>query len=254
MKRNLALVLLALFSFLIVLPAGAGQLGAPEPIANDSSVSLGVGYSFLSSKVQFQGSDKFTLDQHQVYGQLSAAYRNAEGYLRVGGSTMRLKDAFATSLPGVTLAGFKNEFEDDSSRAFLAAGAKYKFDISKYISIGPSVQVSIFDEYKDQTTGMVNGIPITQSLEISGAYRFDGAAFLQLNLRPVHLYAGPFIYWIRSDVESTSLRVSGDKMQESGNFGGAGGIRIKLPMGLNIEIEGQYAERFSAGGLISYAF
>lgn len=255
MKRNLILVLSAFSFLLIVSPASAGYLGALEPLAKDASVSLGAGYSFLSSKVQFDTSDEFIMDQNQVYAQLSAAYRNAEGYIRVGGSDMKLKEVFATSLPGVTLSGFDSDFKDNGQRAFIAGGAKYKFDITPYISLGPSVQFSYFDEHRDETTGTVNGVQRTQALRIKGAYRFDAAGFLQLNLRPVYLYAGPFIYWFRShDVESSSLRGLGTKMKESGNFGGAGGIRLKLFDALNIEIEAQYAERFSAGGLISYSF
>ena len=266
MKTKIGLVLSLVIVLLVTPYSYAGYFGAPEPLAKDRSVSLGVGYSYLSDKVKFENSQnifmqKYNFIQNQYYVQLSAAYGNVEGYLRIGAADMRFQELFTTSFPGFTYAGYASDFKDDSQRAFATGGGKYKLEINQYFSIGPNVQFSIFDEYEDKTTGTVNGSQTTQIVKIKGYYRFDAAALLQVNLKPVLLYAGPFLYAVRGRVESTPLAPPlsagpglGDKMTESGNFGGIGGLRINLSKGLILELEAQYTERLSAGGLISYSF
>lgn len=252
MKKEMIFCLLGAF---ILIPSylWAGFLGAPEPLARSVNVSLGVGYSYLSEKVEFD-ANKYTFIQNQIYAQFNAAYKNAEGYIRLGGADSRFEELFVTTMPGHTLTGFESNFKDSSLRAFLTLGAKYKFDISHYISLGPIIQASFFDDYEDKTSGYIDGVETTQKVKIKNPFKVQAAALLQINLRPVHIYAGPFIYWFRGDVESTAIPGLANKMKETGNFGAVGGVRISIYPGVNLELEAQYNEKFSFGGLISYSF
>ncbi|MDI6754827.1 MAG: hypothetical protein QME78_10595 [Thermodesulfobacteriota bacterium] len=259
MKAKFIFSLLAGLVLILFQSANAGNYGAPEPLARPSSVSLGIGYSYFVGKIeidsQLLGTQKHKFEQNQVYAQLNAAYQNAEGYIRIGGAGFRVDDIFITSSPGFTLSGFKNDFKDDSTRAFAAGGAKVKLDINPYFSLGPFLQASIYDDYKDSTTGTMNGVQTKQEVEIAGSYKVDVGLFLQAKINPVIFYAGPFICWFRGEVRSTRpLPGLSDKFKETGAFGGAAGLRINLFGGLNIELEAQYSEKLSAGGFISYAF
>ncbi len=239
--------------------ASAGQFGAPESLANDGNLSLGVGYFYYSNEYKNRTtSDTFKLKQNMIYAQLTAAYRQVEFYGRVGGADMKIDDkAFTTSAPGYS--GFKSDFNDDTFEPFVTVGARGAWEFAPHFSLGPNFQASYFIKNSDQTTGTVNGVSATQKLEVGDSYKVDFGIFLQAKIKPVTFYAGPFIYLVRGDFTKENT-ISGittttrDKFEENSNFGGAAGMRINIYRGLSVELEARYSEEFSAGGLISYSF
>ncbi len=81
-KGIFLLMVMTLFAFLGT--ATAGQFGAPEPVANNGKLSLGVGYFYNSDKLNVNSGD-FKYSQNQIYLQLSAALNKMEFYIRGGG-------------------------------------------------------------------------------------------------------------------------------------------------------------------------
>ena len=234
--------------------ASAGQFGAPESLANDGNLSLGVGYFYYSNEYKNRTTnDTFKLKQNMIYAQLTASYRLVEFYGRVGGADMRIDDAFVTNGPGYS--GFKSDFSDDSYKPFGTVGARGAWEFTPHLSLGPNLQASYFTKNTDQTTGTVNGVSAKQELEIGDSYRVEFGLFLQAKFKPVTFYAGPFVYLVRGDFTNKGITATtSDKFEENSILGGAGGIRINIYRGLSVELEARYSEEFSAGGLISYSF
>ena len=90
-------------------------------------------------------------------------------------------------------------------------------------------------------------------MEIKNYNEADIGLMLQGKFNKILVYAGPFLYWTHGKVELTPGPVS-SSVNQSNNFGGVAGIRIPIAQGINIEVEGQYRQEFSAGGAISYSF
>ena len=241
MKKNTILVfafVVILFSFSI---AHAEYLGSMEPVSLSKvwNISMGIGYHYYSDKIEID-STSFNLKQNQVFLELSAAVRNLEGYIRVGGADLRVDDAFDSNIYG------KSDFKDDTFKAFLTAGGRGSIPINPNFSINPFLQATLYSDYKDHADGTVGGFPVRQELEVS-FYKVETGLLFQGNFKPVTVYIGPIIYWIRGDVNGTDF-------EEKGNIGGAAGIKFSLGGNFSIGIEAQYRQEFSAGGMINYSF
>ena len=204
----------------------AGQFGAPEPVARYGGISLGVGYFYSFDKLEADNSKDYKVTQNQIYLQLSAAISKMEFYIRGGGADFKIDDAFGNS-----------DFTDNY-KLFGTAGIRGIFDLNPYFGIGPFIQGSLYSKYTDQNVEIKDGNEINVGFALQG--RIDR----------ILIYAGPFLYWTHAKVSGSGT----GSLNESNNFGGFGGIRIPLGQGLNIELEGQYRQEFSAGGSISYSF
>jgi len=255
MKKNICFVFACAVIMLSFSTASAEYLGSMEPVPLSKvwNVSMGIGYQYYSDKIEV-GSTSFNLKQNQIFLQLSATKGNLEGYLRVGGADLRIDDAFNPNV-----SGGKRDF-DDTFNAFLTAGGRGSIPVNPYFSINPFVQATFYPDFKDHTDGTVGSIPVRQELEVS-FYKVEAGFFFQGNLKPVTIYAGPFVYWIQGDVEATTSLAGfqpsfsgGSEFEEEGNIGGAAGIRIPIGGNFSVGIEAQYRQRFSAGGMINYSF
>jgi hypothetical protein len=234
MKGKLILGLSLMVILMAFSTAQAEYFGTPEPLARDGNFSLGAGYSYVSNKYELtSSSETFKFKQNQIYLQINAFYRYLEFYGRVGGADYKVDDG----------PGSLSDFKDNSYKPFVAVGTKGKWDFAPHFSLGPFLEASYFAEHSDQVNG--------QKVDIGGYYKVDLGLFLQAKFQPVMIYAGPFAYLVRGDI---SVGSSSQDFEEKGNFGGAAGIRINLFKGLDIGLEAQYTEEFSAGGLISYSF
>ncbi len=239
MKKSTALVFAYVVIILSFTTANAEYLGSIEPVSHDQiwNISMGIGYQYYSDKIDI-GSTSHKIKQNQVFLQLSSGVRNIEGYIRVGGADLRMEDAFDPNI-----FGGKSEFKDDSYKAFFTGGGRGSIPVSDNFSINPFGQITFTPTFKDHADGTVGGLPVRQEIEVS-FYEVEAGLFFQGKLKPITLYAGPFIYWIRGD----------NDLKEKGNFGGAAGIRFQIGGNLSIGIEAQYRQEPSAGGMIGYTF
>jgi len=233
--RNLKVIFMLVGLILVVFlgTASAGQFGAPEPLASSGNISLGVGYFYNADKWKSSAnSQDYKFSQNQIYLQFNATLDKIEFYIRGGGADLKFDNAFGSS-----------DF-NDNYKLFGTMGVKGILDINHYIGIGAFAQGSLFSTYKSQSSG-------SQELQIKNYSAVDVGLMLQGKFDKILVYAGPFLYWTYADMETSSHSWN---LKQSNNFGGVAGIRVPIAQGINIEIEGQYRQEFSAGGAISYSF
>ena len=91
--------------------------------------------------------------------------------------------------------------------------------------------------------GFIIEIKLKNPWEISAALAFQGNIGDNLII-----YAGPYLFWSKFDIDG------GGSWEAKNNFGGMGGVRFKFGKNFSIEIEGQYTDEFSAGGVFTVSF
>ena len=245
-KGVFVLMAISLLAFLGT--ASAGQFGAPEPAATSGYFSVGGGYFYNSDNLELSSnSQDYNFTQNQAYLQLGVAYKQIEFYIRGGAADIEFENAFPNG-----------NFNDDF-KAFGTMGVKGFFDITKYFGIGLFAQGSLFSTYESQSTGLVGGVSTTIKMEIKSLSEVDVGLMIQGKIENICLYAGPFLYWTHADLETTTTRLglsssSSTNLDQTNNLGVVAGIRIPIYGKINLEIEGQYRQEFSAGGAITYSF
>lgn len=216
-------------------PAFAGMFGAPEPVARESRPALSLGYLYYQNdwNLKEHGSTHdYKFKQHQVYVQLSAATNNIEGYLRVGGASLKVDDAYVSGEPF-----------SDSGKIFSEIGAKGFYKMTPDFGFGPFFQASLFDNFNDLASG--TNVTFTRLWELDGGFAF------QFILNRLTFYAGPFFYLSQAKSESPTETLS---WESKNNFGGMAGIRVNAGRNVSMQIEGQYRSGLSAGTMINYSF
>jgi len=231
--RILTAVVLAIF--IVTSNASAGQFGAPQPVANPNGFALGVGYFYSQNK--WEPTDNTSdfdskMTRNEVYLQASAATKYVEGYLRLGGTNVKLDND--------TSVAFGTDF-NDSGVIFGGIGARGYYPVTSNFGIGPVVQASLYDNFTDSYNGVE--IKLKNPWEISAALAFQGNIGDNLII-----YAGPYLFWSKFDIDG------GGSWEAKSNFGGMGGVRFKFGKNFSIEIEGQYTDEFSAGGVFTVSF
>jgi len=259
MKTKLIIVMCFLVFFVAVATAHSGQFGPPEPTAKEGKLSLGVGYSHFLDKwaPKDTGWTDAKLTANQPYVQVSYGFmKNAEAYLRLGAMDLKVSPAFFS---GTGLSGFKSEFSD-GFKPFANVGVKGVFNITPSLGVGPFIQAGLYSDYKDSTAGTVSGFPATQEMKVKSPWEVNLGVALQGKIRGVILYAGPFAYWSRADVEGKIIVpgvvtvIASTTYKEKNNFGGFAGLRVPLGGKLVLEVEGQMKNEFSGGASVIYSF
>lgn len=236
----------------------AGQFGPPEPAAKEGKVALGIGYFHYSAKLKPKDTVDFEeqkTEQNQAYLQLGYGFvKNAEVYVRIGGSDLKVKDAFYTDL----CDGCKSDF-DDGYKPFGTIGAKGVFNVSDSFGIGPFFQATFYSSYKDKTSGTIFGFQVTQEAKLKNPWEANLGLGLQAKIGEAIIYGGPVAYMAKLKAEYT-VKAVGETFTESttykekNNIGGFAGIRLPLGKNVGLEVEGQMKSRFSFGGALTYAF
>jgi hypothetical protein len=232
MKKVLiiALVFSTFFSFTSVF---AGQFGAPQPVANENNFAMGVGYFFSQNRWEpsnnSTGND-FKMKRNEVYVQASAATKYVEGYVRVGGTDMKLEDAYG---PG-------QDFKD-SSEIFGTVGARAAYPVAPNFAIGPFIQASLYNGFTDYVNG--------SKVKFNDLWELSLGIAAQVTIDRVVLYAGPYLFWSQTNLEN-----GGPTWEAKNNFGGMVGARLKVTRNFSVEIEGQYNNELSAGGFLCWSF
>lgn len=271
MKKAVLILALAALFFTCT-AASATQFGPFTPAAQEENVAVGLGYFYFSDKWEAEDSgwEDIKLKQHRVY--LQAAYgfmEDWEVYLRIGGADMKADDVFTLG---------ESEFDGDM-KPFGTVGLRGAMEITPAISIGPFVQISRYSDYDDKRSSSFTLLSdlsdpalgvilpagtytVSEQLDIKDAWDVSAGVGIQGNIGKATLYAGPFLYWSRAEVEETliltgplsgTLRASTDYESKS-NIGGFAGVRIPLARGLLLDAEAQLRSEFSAGLSLTYAF
>jgi hypothetical protein len=222
-----------LFTFIATGIAAAGQFGAPQPVANDKGFALGVGYFYSSNlwEPTHNTTDKdYKMTRNEGYLQASGATKFMEGYVRLGGANMNLEDGKGVGI----------DFKDNGV-IYGSIGARGIYYITPNFGIGPVFQASLYDNFTDSINGVE--IKLKNPWELGLALAFQGNIGENLII-----YAGPYLFWSKFDVDG------GSSWEAKSNFGGMGGVRFKFGKNFSIEVEGQYTNEFSAGGMFTVSF
>lgn len=278
LKKLIITALLIAFTLSAARMGHAGQFGPPEPVTNEGKLSIGVGYFHLSGKLHPERGNSFIrqhdIERNQIYLQAGYGFvTNWETYLRVGGSDLKIDNAFPLAARNGSSDIFKDSF--DPFGTFGLKGLVYN---GFYFGIGPFFQASLFSSYNDKRKyqGFDPACEVQQPIICGPLFITDrsdelkvrrpwdvnlGIGF-QTKLYGITLYGGPFAYWTgykaRFKIESTdgSSFFDATHYRETNNFGGFVGLRAPLPWveGFHAEVEGQFKNKGSVGISLHYSF
>ncbi|MDA8178610.1 MAG: Ig-like domain-containing protein [Deltaproteobacteria bacterium] len=234
--------------------ADAGQLGAPQSSAKQGQFTLGAGYFHLEEKWEpDRASD--------LVGTIRVDWATD----KVKQNALFLKGAYGvsprcevTAKIGAADRGAPQGFED-SYALFGAIGAKGILYSTPKFSIGPILEFNFYGRNKDDIAFTQGASTWRGTAKIESSWEAVAGVAVQADVGKALLYAGPLFSWSKADVKyritdgAQTLDVS-NKYTTKSPFGGFAGIRAALPAGLILEVEGQFRDRFSAGGTVSYPF
>jgi phospholipid-binding lipoprotein MlaA len=238
----------------------SGRLfGPPQPISIAAGgLRTAIGYWHREDK--FENDTEHVIRQNQIYSQVGYGTPNHwEVYARIGVSDLKIIDAFSSANASTITS--KNDFEGDW-KLFGALGAKGLYPINETFGIGAFMQGSYsFSDFKDNVSGTYNGVPFTAELTVENLWDVNLGIGLQATVPyDIKLYIGPYIYYSEAKA-LTSANISGLKfaagditIKNKTNVGGFTEIEIPLAKGFNLNLKGQYSERFSAGIAVNYTY
>jgi hypothetical protein len=204
----------------------AGLLGPAEPYAKPGSFSLSGGYSYVEQKVGSSGVGDVILKSNQYFVEGTySPIKNWEGYLMGGGADMKVKDG---------------DFKDDI-RPFGGIGVRGLLYDNGFFGVGPVLQANFYSEWKDGRAKLKDAWDVTAGL--AGQLKHRSSGFI--------LYGGPYAYWTKMKAEGP---VTSETLNEKGNVGVFVGIKCPVNNQLSVTGEARYLDRWSLGGMISFAF
>jgi hypothetical protein len=240
--------------------AGAGgPFGPPQPIVKGvDGIHTGIGYWFHEDLYK-NGTEKVTRQNH-VYSELGYGSRNGwEITARVGMSDLKLIDAFSSST--ASTATSKRDFEEHG-KFFGTLGIKGFYPFNKTFGMGAFVQgTCYFSDFTDNVSGTRSGTPFSIELRVKNLWDVNFGMGLQVNVpQGIKMYAGPYVRYSEFKVSPSAdiaglASTSGETtLRNKAGFGGYAGIEVPLVKGFRLNLEGQYAERLSAGAAVIYVY
>ena len=117
------------------------------------------------------------------------------------------------------------------------------------------------NNYTDSVAG-INGVtPYTADLKIKNLWDINfGMGFQMTVPLDIKLYAGPYVYYseakasLDSNIPGIDYAAGNVSIRNKSIVGGFAGVDLPLFKGFHINVEGQYADRFSAGVAMSYTY
>ncbi|MCE5211299.1 MAG: hypothetical protein LLG40_07080 [Deltaproteobacteria bacterium] len=255
----ITLVLLLIFAVCPRIVAAAGLFGAPQTVSKEAGgINTAVGYWYHEDTCQ-NGADH-KIRQNMIYSQAAYGAGNIwEIYARLGVSDLKIFDVFSSADPS-TATG-KDDFEENWKFSGTL-GAKIFYPFNETFGMGAFVQGTYyFSNFTDNVSGISGGVPFVADLKVKNLWDVNFGVGLQATLScGMRLYAGPYLYYSEAKM-SLSAAVPGLEyaagnvsVENKSTAGGFAGADIPLAKGFRLNIEGQYADRFSAGAAISYTY
>lgn len=217
-----------------------------------------IGYWYHEDKYE-NGTD-YLIRQNQIYSEAGYSILNyGDVYARVGISDFKIFDAFSSSNASTVTS--KDDFEENW-KFFGTLGAKGFYPINNYFGIGAFIQGTYyFGKFSDNVVGMDKGTPFIAELRIKNLWDVNFGVGVQAMVPyGIKLYIGPYVYYSEAKASSLSnipgLQFgAGDvTIKNKTNVGGYAGVFIPLAKGFQLNVEGQYSERLSAGAAITYTY
>lgn len=237
-----------------------GPFGAPQPISKEAGgLHTAIGYWFHEDKYE-NGTDYLIMRQNQIYSEAGYGFqRYGDVYARVGISDFKIFNAFSSS-NALTVTS-KNDF-NEHWKLFGTLGVKGFYPINNYFGIGAFIQGTYyFGKFSDNIIGTDNGIPFITELRIKNLWDVNSGVGIQATVPyGIKLYIGPYAYYSEAKVSAlyniSGLRFGAEEVtiKNKTDLGGYAGVFMPLGKGFQINIEGQYSERLSAGAAVTYSY
>jgi hypothetical protein len=254
-------LLVAIALVVLLAPAGAvgGPFGPPEPaVKGTGGLHTGIGYWFHKDK--YVNNMELVTRQNQVYSELGYGFGTGwEVTARIGRSDLKVVNAFSPSTGSTATS--KNDFEENG-KFFGTLGAKGYYPFNKKFGMGAFVQGSYYlSDFTDTVSGTRNGIPFSAGIGIKNLWDVNFGIGLQATVPgDIKMYIGPYLnhseFKVSPSGDTAALAWgSGETILKNRTiFGGFAGIEVPLARGFRLNLEGQYAERFSAGAAVIYLY
>ena len=259
--KALRIIAMSVFMALAMygIAAAGGPFGPPQPIAREAGgLHTAIGYWYHEDI--YKNGREFLTRQNQVYSEAGYGANNRwDLYGRIGISDLKIQDAFSSSNALTTTTN--NDFQENW-KFFGTLGAKIFFPFNKTFGMGAFVQGTyFFRSFTDEVSGTNAGVPYRAFLRVDDLWDANlGIGFQATVPCGIRLYAGPYVYYseaqatLSTNVPGLQFSTAETTIKNKTNAGGFAGIDMPLAKGFRLNVEGQYAERFSAGGAITYTY
>ena len=260
-RYRFRIVALAILLAMAVFPntAAAGLFGTPQTLSREAG-GLNTAVGFWHQEDTCENGAEHRIRRNEIYSQASYGAKNIwEAYARIGISDLKILDAFGAA-DDSTISG-RSDFEENW-KFFGTLGAKIYYPVNPAFGVGAFVQGTYhFSNYTDSVSGTAGGAPFTADLKVKNLWDVNfGVGFQAALPRGARLYAGPYVYYAGARASSTttiSRRAYRDEnvsLENRTAAGGFAGIDMPIAKGFHLNIEGQYADRFSAGAAVAYTY
>jgi hypothetical protein len=261
LTNNYKIITLAVIIIIVsnTIALAAGPFGPPQTVSKEAG-GLNTAIGCFYSEDTFKNDNDHLFRQNLIYSQVAYGGNNIwEIYVRIGVADLKISDAFNFTDALTTTS--KLDFEE-SWKFFGTAGAKGFYPISKIFGVGAFIQGTYhFSNYTDSVSGSNNGTAYIADLKIKNLWDINfGMGFQITAPLSIKLYAGPYVYYaeakaaLDSNIPVIEYAAGNVSIRNKSIVGGFGGVDLPLFKGFHLNIEGRYAERFSAGVAISYTY
>ena len=236
-----------------------GLFGPPQPVSKEAGgLYTGIGYWYHEDI--YKNGTEHLIRQNQVYSHVGYGAKNLwEIYARIGVSDLKIFDAYNST--NVLTTTYKDNFEENW-KFFGTLGAKGFYSINSVFGVGAFIQGTYyFNNFTDDVSGISSGVPFTTELEIKNLWDVNGGIGFQATVPfGIKLYAGPYIYYseahalLAANIPGLEYSAGNVLIRNKTIAGGFAGVNIPLLKGFQMNIEGQYSERLSAGAAVTYSY
>jgi hypothetical protein len=239
--------------------AAGGPFGPPQPISKASG-GLHTGIGYWHDQDRYKNGTEHVASQDQVYSQIGYGFQNYwEIYARVGVADLKVIDTFNSQTTTTTTS--KADFYQNWNYSGTL-GAKGFYPLNKTFGVSAFLQGSYqFNDATDTISGTQGGVPFTAELKVKNRWDMNFGMGLQSTLPyDIKLYMGPYVYyseakvWSSATIPGLAFPAGDTTMKNKTNLGGFAGVDLPVAKGFHLNLEGQYAERLSAGAAVTYSY
>jgi hypothetical protein len=256
----LIIALVALIIFTIKPAAMATGLFGPLQTVSKEAGGLNTAIGYFYHEDTYKNGVDHTVRLNEIYSQAAYGAKNTwEVYARVGLADMKIFDVFSSA--DASIKTDRDNFEANWE-FFGTLGAKIFYAINSVWGIGAFVQGTYYlSDFTDAVSGIDGPTPFTSELKVKNFWNANFGVGIQATLpRGIKFYAGPYVYYSGAEVSShtyvssSEYSVIDDTIRNKSIVGGFTGLDVPLAKGFRLNVEGQFAERFSVGAAISHTY